>query len=99
MSAGGALFFLLALALCSAVIIAPLSSGLRRRRRSRRSDQRREALLLQYERVLLTLRDLDEDQLTGKVDSAGHAQEREIWLRRGAALLAELDALAQEPRP
>ena len=99
MSTGGALFFLLALALCSAVIIAPLSSGLRRRRRSSRSLQRREALLQQYEGVLLTLRDLDEDQLTGKVDSAAHAQQREVWLRRGAELLAELDALGQEPRP
>ena len=98
MSTAGALFFLLALGLCSAVILAPLTSGLRHKWSVSRSARRREALLLQYERVLMTLRDLDEDQLTGKVDSAVHAQEREVWLRRGAKLLTELDALAQEPR-
>ena len=99
MSTAGALFFLLALALCSAVILAPLTSGLRRKRSVSRSARRREALLQQYEVVLMTLRDLDEDQLTGKADSDAHAQEREVCLQRGAELLAKLDALAQEPRP
>ena len=99
MSTGGALFFLLALALCSAVIIAPLSARLRRKRSVSQRAVRREALQLQYERVLTTLRDLDEDHLTDKVDSAAHAQERERWLQRGAGLLAELDALTQDPRP
>lgn len=99
MSAGGALFFLLALALCSALTIAPLNAGRRSQRRASQRARRRAALQQQYEQVLATLSDLDEDHLTGKLDDAAHAQERERWLQRGAALLAELDALAQDPRP
>ena len=96
MSIGGALFFLLGLALCSMFILAPLNAARRNERRIRRRAQRRTRLEFQYERVLTNLRDLDEDQRTGKLDHATHARERETWLRRGAQLLAELDALAQD---
>ncbi len=99
MSTGGALFFLLALALCSAVIIAPLSASRLRQRRASQRTARRAALQQRYEHVLATLSDLDEDHLTGKVDSTAHAQQRERWLQRGAVLLAELDALAQDSPP
>lgn len=95
MSTGGALFLLLTLALCSALILAPAGAG-RRKRRDRRHTGRREQLRSQYELVLQQLRELEEDRLTGKLEPAAHAQEREAWLRRGAQLLARLDALEQE---
>ncbi len=99
MSAGGALLFLLALTLCSLLILSPLRAGQRRRRTDADDATGREQLLQQYERVLTALRDLDEDQLTGKLDATDHAREREIWLRRGEQLLAALNALQAEDRP
>jgi len=99
LSTGGALFLLLTLALCSALILAPAGVGRRRRRRDSRPAGRREQLRSQYELVLQQLRELEEDRLTGKLEPAAHAQEREAWLRRGAQLLAQLDALEQDAQP
>lgn len=98
MSIGGALLFLLGLACCSLVVLAPLFAGPRRERKSREYDAR-EQLQRQYQALLTTLRDLDEDQLTGMMDPATHALERERLLQAAEALLAELDALAQERGP
>lgn len=98
MSTGGALLFLLGLACCSLVVLAPLFAGPRRERESQEDDARKQ-LQLQYQALLTTLRDLDEDHLTGKVDPATHATERERLLQAAGALLAELDALAREQHP
>ena len=98
MSTGGALLFLLGLACCSLVVLAPLFTGPGRKRESREDDAR-ERLQLRYQALLTTLRDLDEDHLTGKVDPATHATERERLLQAAEALLAELDALAREHGP
>lgn len=98
MSTAGALLFLLGLACCSLVVLAPLFAGRRRERKSREYDAR-EQLQRQYQALLTTLRDLDEDQLTGMMDPATHALERERLLRRAGALLAQLDALARDDRP
>ncbi|MDE0608982.1 MAG: hypothetical protein OXH77_03595 [Anaerolineaceae bacterium] len=98
MSFAGALFFLICLAICTLLVLAPLRS----RRGGDRSDssgsQERERLLQRYEAALTALRDLDEDRLTGKIDDDSHAQEREILLQQGEELLAALDALEGERR-
>lgn len=98
MSLAGALFFLLALAVCSLLALAPL----RTRRGVDRSDstrsQDRERLRQRYEAALAALRDLDEERLTGKIDHDDHALEREALLQQGEELLAELDALEEDGR-
>ncbi|MCY3946926.1 MAG: hypothetical protein OXF44_11665 [Anaerolineaceae bacterium] len=98
MSLAGALFFLISLAICSLLVLAPLRS----RRGGDRSDssgpQERERLLQRYETALAALRELDEDRLTGKIDADSHALEREALLQQGEALLAALDALEGEGR-
>ncbi|MCE2489388.1 MAG: hypothetical protein J4G17_05370 [Anaerolineae bacterium] len=98
MSLAGAIFFLLALALCTLLVLAPLRS----RRRSDRDDsarfRERERLLQRYDALLTALRDLDEDHLTGKIDAGTHAQEREAMLQRGEQLLAEIESLEKESR-
>ena len=45
----------------------------------------------QYERVLVNIRDLDEDHATGKLDSADYHSEREVQLQRGIELLRRRD--------
>lgn len=98
MSLAGALFFLLALAVCCLLVLAPL----RTRRRSDRSDnarsQQRERLRQRYEAALTALREIDEDRLTGKIDADDHALEREALLKQGEELLAQLDALEEDRR-
>ncbi len=98
MSLAGALIFLLALAICALLVLAPLRS----RRGGDRCDsnglQQRGRLLQRYEAALAALRDLDEDRLTGKIDADAHAQEREALLQQGEALLAEIDALNEVTR-
>lgn len=98
MSLAGALLFLLALAICSLLVLAPL----RTRRGVDRSDskrsQERERLLQRYEAALAALRDLDEERLTGKIDDDDHALEREALLQQGEELLTALDALEEDRR-
>ncbi len=98
MSLPGAILFLLALAICSLLVLAPLRS----RRVNDRSDiarsQELERLRQRYESALTALRDIDEDRLTGKIDPDSHALERETLLKQGEALLADLDALEEDRR-
>ena len=49
-----------------------------------------------YERVLINIRDLDEDLATGKISDADHGREREVWVARGIALLRLQDQLAAQ---
>jgi hypothetical protein len=53
-----------------------------------------ERLLVLYEQVIATLRDLEEDFGTGKLDEAEYQEEREAWLARGATLL---EAMGETP--
>ncbi|MBX3066356.1 MAG: hypothetical protein KF726_25480 [Anaerolineae bacterium] len=53
------------------------------------------SLAATYERVLVAIRDLDEDYATGKIDAAAYGREREKWLERGIAVLRSLDAVGQ----
>ena len=56
-------------------------------------DRQRERALAYYERVLLNVRDLDEDHATGKIAEEEYQAEREYWLERGVRLLRLLDQL------
>lgn len=56
-------------------------------------DRQRERALAYYERVLLNVRDLDEDHATGKIATDEYEAEREFWLDRGVRLLRLLDQL------
>lgn len=47
----------------------------------------------EYERVLTAIHDLDEDVAAGKIAQVTYDTERETLVRRGIALLQELDAL------
>ena len=49
-----------------------------------------------YERVLINIRDLDEDLATGKISQADHGREREVWVARGIALLRLRDRLVAQ---
>lgn len=49
-------------------------------------------LLTSYERVLSSIRDLDEDFQIGKLDEETYQRERGFWTERGVALLKEIEA-------
>jgi hypothetical protein len=53
----------------------------------------RERLLTYYTQVISSVRDLDEDLATGKVDRAIYDKERQAWTERGVAILQALDTL------
>ena len=44
-----------------------------------------------YRRVLINIRDLDEDFATGKLDAHSYRDERETWVGRGIELLRQID--------
>ncbi len=67
-------------------------------------QKEREALLTTYERTLASLRDVDEDHLTGKLAEADYEAERTYWTDRGAMVLQALEKLgvrkaAKPPKP
>lgn len=43
-----------------------------------------------YERILKSIRDLDEDFQLGKIAADTHQQEREMWVEQGIAMLKHL---------
>jgi type II secretory pathway component PulM len=59
----------------------------------------RERLLAYYNRVLTNIRDLDEDQATGKINPADYETERELWMQRGIQALKALDESAPADVP
>jgi hypothetical protein len=56
-------------------------------------QKEREALVTAYERILTTIRDLDEDQQIGKLPQDVYAIERAHWAAQGAAVLQALEKL------
>jgi hypothetical protein len=55
------------------------------------AQKSRDELLTSYERVLATIRDLDEDHQTGKLAPDTYQREREYWTEQGIALLQQLE--------
>ncbi len=54
-------------------------------------QKERAALLTTYERTLASIRDLDDDHLTGKLSEADYETERGHFAEQGVAVLQELE--------
>lgn len=59
--------------------------------------KKRDSLLMAYERVLISLRDLDEDLTTGKIPADDYDTKRQQWAERGVALLQQMEAVGIKP--
>ena len=100
MSTEGIIVGLVILALSVLSLALPL---FRRRRLVAGSEElarqkERESLLTSYQRTLTVLRDMDEDQLTGKLTQADYEAERGYWADQGVAILEALEKLGvQKP--
>ena len=58
--------------------------------------KQRDELLTTYERTLATIRDLDEDHLTGKLSEDDYQAERGYWKEQGVAVRLALDVTGGE---
>lgn len=88
MSLVGLLAALLLTLLALIVVIYPL---LRQSESTGARHSSRRNLDANYRRVLLNIRDLDEDFATGKLDAHSYHDEREAWVRRGIELLRQIN--------
>lgn len=59
-------------------------------------SRQRERALAYYERVLMNIRDLDDDHATGKIHPDEYHQERTLWVERGVQLLKLLEELRED---
>ena len=100
MSIPGLLISLLLALIAIAIVAHPLLGAARRGldAGSSQSDQR-QRVGNYYERVLINIRDLDEDLATGKISEADHGREREVWVARGITLLRLRDQLDAQRDP
>jgi len=65
-------------------------------------QKERERILANYERIIATIRDLDEDFQLGKFSEEVHATQRAYWTEQGAETLKMLEQMGgqkkQEPK-
>jgi len=54
-------------------------------------------LMTTYERVVATIRDLDEDFRTGKLNESDYRPEREQWVARGITTLQQIEEIGPLP--
>lgn len=59
--------------------------------------RQRDYLLVLYEQVMSSIRDLDDDFATGKIAQVDYNTERERWAERGVQVLAALDQAGIAP--
>lgn len=95
MSVAGLLISLLLALIAIAIVARPLFSAATGGADAEFDDQGARASDY-YERVLINIRDLDEDLATDKISEADHGREREVWVARGIALLRLQDRLAAQ---
>lgn len=62
-------------------------------------QRQRDALLVYYQQVTSSLRDLKEDLGTGKLSPEAYQAEYEKWMQRGVQILQVLEALDRENQP
>ena len=55
-------------------------------------------LITSYERVVATIRDLDEDFRTGKLNESDYRPEREQWVSRGITFLQQIEEVGPLPQ-
>ncbi len=89
MSLAGLLVALLLTLLALTIVAYPLLLRRQASTGARHSSPR--DLETSYRRVLINIRDLDEDFATGKLDARSYRDERETWVRRGIVLLRQID--------
>lgn len=56
-------------------------------------EEQRLLLLAEYERILLNIRDLDEDVATGKIPAEAHQRDRRAQVEEGVRRLRQIEAL------
>lgn len=88
MSLAGLLAALLLTVLALIIVAYPL---LRRQASTSARHSSPRDLETSYRRVLINIRDLDEDFATGKLDARSYRDERETWVGRGIELLRQID--------
>ena len=94
MTMAGLIAGIVLLLVALAVVTHPL---MQQRRNAQRelsaavAQKQRDELLTSYERVLATIRDLDEDHNTGKLAPETYQQERVYWMEQGVLLLQQLE--------
>ena len=99
MSIGG-LIITLALVLIATVVVArPFFRFAPNQTGDAKLQLQRERVHSYYERVLINIRDLDEDFQTGKIAQADYHEEREVWVYRGIRLLRVADRLDRQRSP
>ncbi|GAB1421712.1 hypothetical protein MASR2M15_18940 [Anaerolineales bacterium] len=97
MSLTGILFGIALIILSGIYVLAPLFSkkGAEQSLKGEIEKQKQRALNY-YERVIINIRDLDEDKSTGKIHQQEYTQDREIWVQRGISVLKIMDELNQQ---
>jgi hypothetical protein len=85
-------------ALAVLIVLWPFVAPPREWNRSPRSS-RLETLVMQRDAIYATIRDLDFDYETGKLEEADYRAQREDWVVRGVEVLKALDALRQSSGP
>ena len=95
MSSGGLILLVAFLAGVLAVILWPLLSQTQLKAKDP-SVQKLERLQMQRETILLTVRDLDFDRQTGKINPADYHDQRERLMQNGVEILRQIDTLQSE---
>ncbi|GIK27123.1 MAG: c-type cytochrome biogenesis protein CcmI [Chloroflexi bacterium] len=81
-------------------VLTPLARARRQAAPKATERQRqRDALLVYYQQVTSTLRDLDDDAQAGKLDMAAYEEERERWMQRGVAVLQAIEEFEKRTTP
>lgn len=88
------------IALLGVALVALIAPFVQQRRSNNQleadAQKKRDEFLTSYERVLATIRDLDEDHETGKLAPNTYQREREYWTEQGILLLEELEIDSDE---
>ena len=58
-----------------------------------KAQRERDELLVMYERIVATVRDLDEDFRTGKIAADDYHRDRATWSERGVEVLQALEKI------
>lgn len=62
-------------------------------------QRQRDALLVYYEQVTSSLRDLKEDSVSGKISPEEYQAEYDKWMQRGVQILQVLETLDRDNQP
>lgn len=81
------------------LVIAPFFSKQTVSPASLHFQRQRDALLVYYQQVTSSLRDLQEDSASGKVTPEEYQTEYEKWMQRGVQILQALQELDREHQP